>query len=179
MLLISSCLTLTSLLMYGFPQSLKKQSVDDAPRTLPPQPKLRNFPTTIKRLLVNKILILRTFSCVFHLLPISGLYTFLPKYLESQFRLAAFQANMVTGIAGILVMGIGIFSSGVFIRRKEPSARGIALWVAASAGVYALGMVLLMFVGCSVGGDGGGGGTGGHGEVGFNDFAIPPGINFT
>lgn len=67
---------------------------------------------------------------------------------------------MITGIAGILVMGIGIFSSGVFIRRKEPSARGIAVWVATSAGVYSLGMVCLMFVGCSVGGSGGGGSQG-------------------
>jgi hypothetical protein len=86
-------------------------------------------------------------SSVFHLLPISGLYTFLPKYLESQFRLAAFQANFVAGIAGILVMGVGIFASGLFIRRKEPNPRFVAGWVALSALVYAGGMILLVFFG--------------------------------
>ncbi|CAL8113706.1 unnamed protein product [Orchesella dallaii] len=151
MLLISGLLFITSILMYGFPSSLKRGKPKGSPPQSQMHPKLRDFPNTIKRLLTNKILILRTFSCVFHLLPISGLYTFLPKYLESQFRLAAFQANMVTGTAGILVMGIGIFSSGVFIRRKEPSARGIAIWVAGAAGIYALGMVALMFVGCNLG----------------------------
>lgn len=112
--------------------------------------------------------VLRMFSCVFHLLPISGLYTFLPKYLESQFRMAAHQANLLTGTAGILVMGIGIFSSGIFIRRKEPSARAIAVWVAFSAGVYAAGMVALMFVGCNVGV----GATAGHNEPVLTDFRM-------
>lgn len=39
----------------------------------------------------------RTASSVLHILPIAGLYTFLPKYLESQFRLAAHAANMISG----------------------------------------------------------------------------------
>jgi len=84
---------------------------------------------------------------VFHLLPISGLYTFLPKYLESQFRLAAFQANFIAGIGGILVMGAGIFGSGLYIRRREPSPRFVAGWVALCALVYSGGMVLMVFFG--------------------------------
>lgn len=39
----------------------------------------------------------RTASSVLHILPIAGLYTFLPKYLESQFRLPAYNANMISG----------------------------------------------------------------------------------
>ena len=75
----------------------------------------RNFFPSLKRLVTNRILVLRTFSNVFHILPISGLYVFLPKYLESQFRLASFEAALVTGIAGILVMGVGIFASELFL----------------------------------------------------------------
>ncbi|CAG7731977.1 unnamed protein product [Allacma fusca] len=153
MLFISSLLFITSVLIYGFPQTLNKKrhkeniaelaAMDDATG-----PKLSNFPMTLKRLFVNRILMLRTCSSVLHLLPISGLYTFLPKYLESQFRLAAFEANIYTGIAGILVMGIGIFSSGVYIRTREPDAKTVALWVACSAIIYAAGMAALMFAGC-------------------------------
>lgn len=40
---------------------------------------------------------LRTASSVLHLLPVAGLYTFLPKYLESQFRLATHEANLISG----------------------------------------------------------------------------------
>lgn len=74
-----------------------------------------DFPKTIKRHLKNDILMFRTASSVLHLLPIAGLYTFLPKYLESQFHLPAHDANLITGMGGILVMGIGIVASAVIL----------------------------------------------------------------
>lgn len=58
---------------------------------------ITDFPKAVKRLLKNDILMFRTASSVLHILPIAGLYTFLPKYLESQFRLAAHAANMISG----------------------------------------------------------------------------------
>lgn len=58
---------------------------------------ITDFPKAVKRLLKNDILMFRTASSVLHILPIAGLYTFLPKYLESQFRLAAHSAAMISG----------------------------------------------------------------------------------
>lgn len=114
MLVISSLLFLLSFAMCGFPRELqrRKEPVDGAAAAA----KLSEFPAALRRLLSNRVLVLRTFSSVFHLLPISGLYTFLPKYLESEFKMAAFEANMVTGLGGILTMGVGIFGSGVYFR---------------------------------------------------------------
>lgn len=112
------------------------------------RPTLRDFPVAVKRLIQNKMLLLRTASSVLHILPIAGLYTFLPKYLESQFRLTASQANMIAGMAGILIMGFGIFASGMMMRRMRPSARFVAAWIAAAAIAYAIGMIILMFLGC-------------------------------
>lgn len=90
----------------------------------------------------------RTASSVLHLLPVAGLYTFLPKYLESQFRLPAHDANMITGIGGILVMGVGIVVSGVVILKFSPTARSVAAYIAFTAIIYAAGMAILMFIGC-------------------------------
>lgn len=146
MLLISFLLLVTSFFMCMFPQRLSNSTAMATKQNR----SLGNFPSAIKRLLSNRILLLRTFSSVFHLLPISGLYTFLPKYLESQFKLAAFEANIVTGIGGILVMGVGIFGSGVWIRRRETSGVKVAVWVGLCAGVYAGGIFLLSGVGCGV-----------------------------
>ncbi|KAJ6642945.1 Solute carrier organic anion transporter family member 74D [Pseudolycoriella hygida] len=87
---------------------------------------------------------------VLHLLPVAGLYTFLPKYLESQFRLPAHDANLISGIGGILVMGIGIVISGVVILKFSPTARSVAGWIAFTAVVYSAGMAILMFVGCTM-----------------------------
>ena len=114
-------------------------------------PSLKDFPTAVRRLLRNKVLLFRTASSVLHILPLAGLYTFLPKYLESQFQLTASRANMIAGIAGILVMGFGIFASGIFMRKYKPKARSVAAWIATAALLYTIGMVILMFLGCKQG----------------------------
>lgn len=111
-------------------------------------PSLKNFPAAVKRLLKNQILLLRTASSLLHILPIAGLYTFLPKYLESQFRLTASTASVISGLAGILVMGVGIFASAIFMRKYKPSVRFVAAWIASTALLYTLGMMILMTLGC-------------------------------
>lgn len=101
LVIVSGCLLVASLGMFLFPKRLKGSR---SPPALKPKiaasrksPKLRDFPKTIKRLLKNDILMFRTASSVLHILPIAGLYTFLPKFLESQFRFPAYTANMVAG----------------------------------------------------------------------------------
>lgn len=53
-----------------------------------------------------------------------------------------------TGVAGILVMGFGIIISGMFILKAKPNAKFVAAWIAFTAVVYAIGMGVLMFIGC-------------------------------
>ncbi|XP_034940213.1 solute carrier organic anion transporter family member 74D [Chelonus insularis] len=147
LVLISAMLMLVSVAMFAFPTRLPTSrsppKIEDSKK-----PSLRDFPKAVKRLLRNDILMFRTASSVLHILPIAGLYTFLPKYLETQFRLPAHHANMISGVGGILVMGLGIIISGVFILRAKPNARFVAAWIAFTAVVYALGMGILMFIGC-------------------------------
>lgn len=45
----------------------------------------------------------------------------------------------VIGVGGILVMGVGIIISGVFILRVKPNARFVAAWIAFTAVIYAVG----------------------------------------
>lgn len=71
--------------------------LNDASSKAQSKPSLKEFPSAVKRLLKNDILLCRTASSVLHILPIAGLYTFLPKYLESQFQLTASKANMISG----------------------------------------------------------------------------------
>ncbi|KAJ8955397.1 hypothetical protein NQ318_003495, partial [Aromia moschata] len=149
LVLIAGFLMLASLAMFAFPKRLS--SAKQIHRIHHPNrkhPSIKDFPKTVKRLLKNDILMFRTASSVLHILPIAGLYTFLPKYLESQFRLPTPSANMISGVGGILVMGLGIIISGVFILRVKPNARFVAAWIAFTAVIYALGMGLLMFIGC-------------------------------
>ena len=129
--------------------NVNKQNTEDAiDESQGTSPSLKNFPAAVKRLLKNEILLLRTASSLLHILPIAGLYTFLPKYLESQFQLTASTASVISGLAGILVMGVGIFSSAIFMRKFKPSVRFVAGWIAATALLYTIGMVILMTLGC-------------------------------
>ncbi|CAH1153796.1 unnamed protein product [Phaedon cochleariae] len=149
LVLISGLLMLASLAMFTFPKRL--QGSKQATRVQNPDkkhPSIKDFPKTVKRLLKNDILMFRTASSVLHILPIAGLYTFLPKYLETQFRLPTPSANMISGVGGILVMGVGIIISGIFILRVKPNARFVAGWIAFTAVIYAIGMGILMFIGC-------------------------------
>lgn len=57
---------------------------------------------------------------------------------------------MIAAFCGILVMGIGIVISGLFILKRKPTARGVAAWIAFTALVYSAGMIILMFIGCSM-----------------------------
>ncbi|XP_049873359.1 solute carrier organic anion transporter family member 74D-like isoform X2 [Pectinophora gossypiella] len=151
MVFIAGFIVLLSALMFFFPRQIK-------PELLPPPPKktqdkndppfFKDFFATIKRQLTNDILMWRTASSVLHLMPISGVYSFLPKYLEKQFRLPTHDANLVSGLGGILVMGLGIITSGVVIVKLVPTARQVAAWTAATAAIYSAGMVILMFVSC-------------------------------
>lgn len=45
----------------------------------------------------------------------------------------------LAGVGGILVMGVGIILSGVWILRMKPTARFVAGWIAFTAAAYALG----------------------------------------
>lgn len=154
-------MAVTSLVMFMFPRNLrghripppeklraieaeKKQrvQVDEYP------PKLRDFPKAIKRQLNNDILMFRTASSVLHLLPVAGLYTFLPKYLETQFQLTAHSANLFSGVCGIMFMGLGIVLSGFVILKFSPTARMVSGWIACTALIYSVGMAVLMFIGC-------------------------------
>lgn len=96
---VSAMLMLASLAMFSFPKKLSTCRIAETNKSLRERknPSLKDFPKAVKRLLKNDILMFRTASSVFHILPIAGLYTFLPKYLESQFRLPAHSANMVSG----------------------------------------------------------------------------------
>lgn len=115
------------------------------------KPCFKDFPAAVRRLFKNKILILRTASSVLHILPIAGLYTFLPKYLESQFQILPTEANMISGLAGILLMGVGIFVSGTYVSFCKPTPRFVACWIAVCAFLYTIGMLILASFGCPLG----------------------------
>jgi MFS family permease len=104
--------------------------------------------SSLSRLIRNKLLVLRMLSGVLHILPIAGFYTFLPKYLMEQFRITSSSASVISGLAGILFVGFGAFIGGTIIRVFNVNSRMMTRWIAASALLYSIGMIILMNLSC-------------------------------
>lgn len=163
---------LASLAMFMFPRNLRNKMTQVQPAPIKaendkkgdaqiietpaimevPQPtandKIKDFLVTIKRQLKNDILMFRTASAVLHLLPITGMYIYLPKYLETQFHMAPHDANFITGTFGILTMGVGILVTGIISVKFSLSARKVAAWIAFTALATSFGMFILSLMGC-------------------------------
>lgn len=107
-----------------------------------------NLWSSLSRLIKNKLLLLRMISGILHILPIAGFYTFLPKYLSEQFRIAASSASAISGLAGILFVGFGAFFGGTIIRLFNVNSKQMARWIACSSLLYVVGMLVLMNLGC-------------------------------
>jgi solute carrier organic anion transporter family, member 5A len=179
MIIVAGCMFLTSCIMFMFPKNLHNNSSKVSPvdnieemtemteknheveklRKDEENPKLETndyddknelFIPTIKRHITNKVFMLRTFSAVFHLLPITGLYVFLPRYLETQFLMPANQASFFAGTFGILAMGVGISLAGIISAKYQTTPKQFAKWVVVSTFLTIVGFGILMLVGCSM-----------------------------
>lgn len=168
LIFVSTSMFFASLVMFTFPKNLRNKTtqvlpapstkIDENSKTdkngsdkmneVGGRSQLKDFYTTIKRQLKNDILMFRTASAVLHLLPITGLYVFLPKYLENQFQMATHNANFISGTFGILMMGFGILITGIISVKFSLSARKVALWIAFTALATAFGMLILSMIGC-------------------------------
>lgn len=170
LLFVSTSMFFASLVMFTFPKNLRNKTTQVLPEPTTKseentktdkvineklheeessnESKHHDFWTTIKRQLKNDILMFRTASAVLHLLPITGLYIFLPKYLENQFQMQTHNATFVSGTFGILMMGVGIVITGIISVKFPLSARKVSLWIAFTALVTAAGMFVLSLIGC-------------------------------
>uniref|UniRef100_T1J4Q6 Solute carrier organic anion transporter family member n=1 Tax=Strigamia maritima TaxID=126957 RepID=T1J4Q6_STRMM len=128
---IGCCIVLSSSFILLFPRELtlngekptllkKKKKLTEALNL----PSIKDFPSAIKRVLNNNILIALTFEANFYLLGIVGFGTFMPKYLEAQFGQSASTASIITGSStSVAVMIIGLVSSGFIIKYFKPRPR--------------------------------------------------------
>ncbi|XP_054166759.1 solute carrier organic anion transporter family member 74D-like [Oppia nitens] len=102
----------------------------------------------LKRLLTNPIYVFHVLAIIFKLFGYLGYYIFKPKYIESQFRKSASDANFWTGVIVIPTMVIGMISSGIIISRFRPRARTIALYLFIAQAVIAISVLYCRTLQC-------------------------------
>ncbi|KAL5240236.1 hypothetical protein ACI65C_007646 [Semiaphis heraclei] len=139
-----------SMMMMLFPRMLPRAAIR---KLKEPEEKkeliLTDFKTSLKRILSNKILVFNSASNSFFVLGLIGYWTFMPKYMETQFRQTAANSNFASGAIGILSSGLGIVTSGVIISKFKPSPRSLAMWNFITEALEVVGHLAYIFLGCA------------------------------
>ncbi|XP_017300046.1 solute carrier organic anion transporter family member 1C1-like [Diaphorina citri] len=108
----------------------------------------KDFKATMKRLWLNKIYRYNTLSSVSYMFGTIGYWTYMPKYLESQFQISASEAGVVTGLVGLTCSAMGVLVSGGIVSKFQPRPRYLAAWNVFVEVLDALGHFSFTFMGC-------------------------------
>lgn len=82
-----------------------------------------NFKDAFLRLLKNKLFMYNFFSAIFYVFAFVGFGTFMPKFVEYNFRVSSSASSSYAGAVGTVSKAIGLLISGWLISKFKPSAR--------------------------------------------------------
>ena len=80
------------------------------------------------RLLTNKVFMFNFGSSLFYVFAFMGFGTFMPKYMEYQYRMKGSTSSAFAGAVGTVSKAIGLLISCFYISRWKPSARFLSGW---------------------------------------------------
>ncbi|XP_076437791.1 solute carrier organic anion transporter family member 2A1-like [Babylonia areolata] len=155
-------------LVFGFLGILASIPTLFLPRRLRPQPHLRRleaarkraakgrkychdmkeFLRSMLRLARNPVYVCMVMGTCSVLFGISGMISFLPKYLETQFMIPAWKANIILGVLNILSAAGGTLMGGIVTSRLKLSPRTCLKFVIGSNLLSIIFIVIGLFVGC-------------------------------
>ncbi|XP_069481178.1 solute carrier organic anion transporter family member 3A1 isoform X1 [Ambystoma mexicanum] len=178
-LLCGALLFFSSLLMFGFPQSLTP-SMDpscESEQTMLPDSdferakptngvlkhpleldegascleQLKVIPKVTKHLLSNPVFTCIVLAACMEIAVVAGFAAFLGKYLEQQFNLTTSSANQLLGMTAIPCACLGIFLGGLLVKKLSLSALGAIRMAMLVNLVSTACYVSFLFLGCDTG----------------------------
>ncbi|XP_063041606.1 solute carrier organic anion transporter family member 2B1 [Engraulis encrasicolus] len=166
-LVAASLLFLSSIPYFFFPRTMPKQETtgndqiskqEEAFNVEKPKPDqvrqptllqfIKSFPITLMRTLRSPIYLLVVVAQIHLAAMVAGLATFMPKFIEKQFRVTASFSNIMIGGLNIPSATLGIMTGGIVLRRFGLSVRGSALMCTICVLVSILFALPLLFLGC-------------------------------
>ncbi|XP_069675275.1 solute carrier organic anion transporter family member 74D-like [Periplaneta americana] len=109
-----------------------------------------DFKMVLTRLAKNKVLLFNSFSSVFFMFGFIGYWTFMPKYMETQFRQSASKSSLITGSVGLICSALGIMASGAVISKFKPRPRYLAAWNVVVESLDVMGHFSYGFLSCAI-----------------------------
>uniref|UniRef100_A0A146XWM9 Solute carrier organic anion transporter family member n=1 Tax=Fundulus heteroclitus TaxID=8078 RepID=A0A146XWM9_FUNHE len=162
-LVASSLLFLAALPYLFFPREMPKEDGADEVESIPDSKQqqadpmrslslvqfLKSFPRIALRTLRGPIYLLVVLGQVNLAALLSGLATFMPKFIEKQFSQTISFSNMMIGGVGIPLAVLGIVLGGVLMRRFNVSVHGASKLCSAVILLCLLSALPMIFMGCS------------------------------
>ncbi|XP_060069119.1 solute carrier organic anion transporter family member 2A1-like [Ylistrum balloti] len=148
-------------LLFGFLAILAGIPVFCFPRRFKPKPAdhsdgksglLENVKDIIKGLwllVTNRLYMLVVVANCLILFYVGGVLAFLPKYMETQFQIPAWFANIVMGIIGVLAASLGSFLGGCIISKLKMTPVGCAKLIFGISAFSVLIPIAGYFFGCN------------------------------
>ncbi|CAH1798122.1 unnamed protein product [Owenia fusiformis] len=110
---------------------------------------MKDLPRAIWRLCKNPVYIIAAIGGVCHVYIYAGYFSFLPKFIQSYYRLPISTASVITGMSFALAGSFGNIASGIMSSKWNMSARTAAIGCFASAVISAAGFASLMLFPCN------------------------------
>lgn len=107
-----------------------------------------NFKDALIRLLTNKVFMYNFGSSLFYVFAFMGLGTFMPKYMEYQYRMKGSTSSAFTGAIGTISKAIGLLGSGFAISRWKFSARLLSGWNCVLGFMFFITLIAFANLGC-------------------------------
>ncbi|GLG95037.1 Solute carrier organic anion transporter family member [Gryllus bimaculatus] len=130
------------------PRSARRRVLSGGAAAAPARRSFRDFLALVGRLLRNRVYMLNTFSSVFFIFGYSGLWNFMPKYMETLFRQTSSSASFLTGTVGLVFSALGVLASGWLITQFRPRPRLLAAWNIFAEVLDVVGYSSWAFLGC-------------------------------
>ena len=153
---------LTALPLFLYPSKLQEEEESNSDNSPDQQEETRrekpsgmsygeslwDIPKTIWRLVKNPIFLLVTLSATCEFTIIQAFMKYIPKYLASQFSIAAYQSAILAGAIVVPAAGIGIVGGSIIIKKFSIGPTGCTKFILVTSMVALLFFIPTLFFSC-------------------------------
>ncbi|GAV05451.1 hypothetical protein RvY_15584 [Ramazzottius varieornatus] len=108
----------------------------------------KDFPRNLRRIFTNVPFMTKLISQLLEALVISGYLNFLQKFIREQYQVSQSTASLATGIPGVFVAFVGIFTGSFIIKKFKMEPRHVSLMTAGAAIVGSAAYFIVIAFGC-------------------------------
>ncbi|XP_069105984.1 solute carrier organic anion transporter family member 3A1-like [Argopecten irradians] len=139
---------LSGIPVFFFPRRFKPKPVDHSDGKSGFMENLKDIFKGVGALVTNKLYMLVVLANCLTLFMVGGFLAFMPKYMEAQFQIPAWFANIVMGIIGVFAAALGSFLGGCLVTKLKLTPIACAKLILGISAFAVIIPILGYFLGC-------------------------------